>query len=107
MKTRRLPLYFITLLLVQTLFLANTKPGICERLSDSDDIEGIGNAIIIQGLKMPGDTPIEEGKSGLSNGTIIYDDTFDDAFSEFEELKNEKTPKGKKLPKKVKKSKRK
>ena len=62
------------------------------KLPASDDMEKVEYNIIIDGLKLNSEKPLEDNDMEGRNGTIIYDDTFDDNIIQLD--KTDKNSKG-------------
>ncbi len=63
---------------------------IIESNNSDDDPVKLENSIIIHGIKMTSDTPPSESEEE-ADGQIIYDDAFDDAIIDYDQIKKKKS----------------
>jgi LysM repeat protein len=85
---RTLSIFFTTSLLLSIIFLAiyaNLIAIKTENFStkDLDDIERVEDLIIIDGIKMVSDSPLEDVDPDSSLGKIIYDDSFNSTTNDY------------------------
>jgi murein DD-endopeptidase MepM/ murein hydrolase activator NlpD len=74
-----------TIAFIISLFLlalyGNIVAGSSKNARPADDIDKLEQAIIVNGLEMVSENPFEEPKEEEQNGTIIYDESFDDTIA--------------------------
>ncbi len=101
---RTLSIFFTTSLLLSIIFLAiyaNLRAVKPENFSTEDmgNVEKVEDLIIIDGIKMFSDSPLEDEDPDLSLGKIIYDDSFNNTVIDYDPAKekNNRATKGDRL----------
>ncbi len=86
MKTINIPLISALLLLISCIIYPLDSFADTESV-DQKDTENVENSLIINGIKLDNNIPILEEDFTFPRGTIIYDDTFDDSITEYDNIK--------------------
>lgn len=91
---RIVSIFLTTSLLLSIIFLAIYANLVAVKTEDSStrnhDVERVEDLIIIDGLKMFSDSPLENGDPDSSLGRIIYDDSFNNTVIDYDLTKRRK-----------------